>query len=1015
MKITVVSGEITTYEGAETSLKLRVYPKHTFIASTEEVIPKASVRSEYFYLEIPCTVTNGIVTFAAFVIDSTLDAISDPARTSYSFALFTDDDEYIGTIYKGIRVPLSTPTTLPALVLYSSTVPAALPVTYYTDDQVDALIASALSALTGDVVEILDAEWVALTRTVYLEEYANLAAAITAIGATPTELKVTTSTAVPATATIPVTTKLVFEGNGKLTVAAGQTLTIGKMDDPGNKQVLVQAASNSNIRFSAGAVNKINIAWFVGQAGECTNAVTQALASFTANGGGTMFFPEGTWLTDGNHAVPSDTVIEGMGNTVVKANGNANGIFTHGAGVYGVKLKDITLDGDSHTIAGYLCSAAYGDGSAGLLRFENVLIQGCTYGFRIYDTLSTEWQMAAVSFDSRCRLSNNTYGVWCNTSNNVVLCEAFFEVGVGQWAGYFLSTGQWTMLGGECAGVPLSGTNQMETQTVVAAAGVTGSGTAQSVVTAAGMIGSPVTVNIPVTTALSTAALVAAEIRQALGKDPSVSSFFHIGGTGADIQLIRLDPAANDGTMNFTINTGTATGITNSATSTNTAAGVADSASASGFYFDNAHGVVNFIGVAEEGFRSFIVNDCADISSVINLKACSIQGAIRLNAGCILNTVGCSIVDRSIRDAAANDTVYTSVGDNVPLSSYYGGAFRTLSARRTTNFNGNTTSGSGFIGYDINHDAHRIDSQFTRRIFQNDTGFFEPRSKPRLELLSSVDPLGGGDWTLFRLGRCTSMGEFLYGYDFKREYTTGRMLISGNQTGNACGIDFNGDIEAVTFRGAEVTPAQITANQNNYDPGTAAENIRLATDASRNLTGLTCSQAGGTRRVIHNVGSFNIVLVNQSGSSTDVNRFLNVTGADITLAPNDKAYLEYDGTTLRWRVSSTSKAGAGGSVTQITSASTSVTLNKITGKITTVGLTTAAGAQEKFSVANNLVGAADTLSISTAYNGGGTPLITWQRMVAANGWDFVITNVHPSDALNDVVEIIFNVHRGAIT
>lgn len=916
MKVTITSGEITNYEGDETSLKLRVYPRHTFITSTEEVIPKASVWSEYFYLEIPCTVTNGIITFEAFIIDSTIDAISDPKGTSYSFALFTDDDEYIGTIYKGIRVPISTPTTLPTLVLYNEALPAVLPDTYYTSDEVDALIATYLSALTADVVEILDPEWVGLTESKYLESYASLAAAIADIGATPTELKVTSAISVPATATIPATTKVVFEGNGKFTVAAGQTLTIGKMEDPGNRQVFVQADATANIRFSAGAVNKINIAWFVGQAGECTNAITQAFASFTANGGGTAFFPEGTWLTDGNHAVMNDLVLEGMGNTVIKANGNANGIFTHGATVYGVKLKDLTLNGDSHTIAGYLCSAAYGDGSAGMVRFENVLIQGCTYGVRIYDTLSTEWQMANVSLDSKCRLSNNTYGLWCNTANNVGLCEAFFEVGVNQWAGYFTSSGQWSFLGNECAGVLLSGTNQMESQTVVAASGITSNGTMQSVVTAAGMTGSPVTINIPVTTALNTAALVAAEIRRALGRNPYVSAFFHIAGTGADVQLIAIDPAANDGTMNFTVNTGTAVGVTTSLTSTNTAAGVADTAKAQGFYFNNAHGAINFVGVAEEGFRNFIVSDTADISSQLNFTGCTIQGAIRLNAGCSINTIGCSIVDRSIRDAVANSSLYTSVGDMVPVSTYYAGAFRTLTQRRTNNFNGNTAQGSGVIGYDINADAQRIDSQFTRRIFQTDSGFFEPRTKARLELMSSVDPAGGANWPLLRLGRCTSLGEPLYYYDLYRDYTTGKLMIVGSQVGSEA-IDFNGAIVATSF------------------------------------------------------------LANGSGG------------------------VGY-------------KVGAGGSVTQITSASTAVDIDKETGRVITVALTTAPGAQEKFTVTNDKVAAADTLSIATSYNGAGTPLITWQNFKSGT-WDFVITNVHPSDALNAAVEINFNLIKGAIS
>ena len=103
--------------------------------------------------------------------------------------------------------------------------------------------------------------------------------------------------------------------------------------------------------------------------------------------------------------------------------------------------------------------------------------------------------------------------------------------------------------------------------------------------------------------------------------------------------------------------------------------------------------------------------------------------------------------------------------------------------------------------------------------------------------------------------------------------------------------------------------------------------------------------------------------------------------------------------------------GAGGSVTQITSAATGVTINKVCGAITTVALTTAAAAEERFTVTNSTVGSSDVIALSTSYDGAGTPILGVQKM-AFNAFDIVITNVHAANALNDVMVINFVVIQG---
>lgn len=101
------------------------------------------------------------------------------------------------------------------------------------------------------------------------------------------------------------------------------------------------------------------------------------------------------------------------------------------------------------------------------------------------------------------------------------------------------------------------------------------------------------------------------------------------------------------------------------------------------------------------------------------------------------------------------------------------------------------------------------------------------------------------------------------------------------------------------LRLSENSPAQITANQNNYDPGNYIV-LRISTDASRNITGFDGGLQGRVL-IIFNVGSQNVVLKNQDASSDADNRIATNTGADITISANEMAFLYYDSTTSRWR------------------------------------------------------------------------------------------------------------------
>jgi len=118
------------------------------------------------------------------------------------------------------------------------------------------------------------------------------------------------------------------------------------------------------------------------------------------------------------------------------------------------------------------------------------------------------------------------------------------------------------------------GVLQVETATVIAAAGATTAGDATVIVTATNLAGSPLTVSVPLLLTDNTASLVATKIRAALTANAAIASIFTVGGATANITLTAKIAIANDPTLNISIANGTCAGITAAPTSSNTTAGV---------------------------------------------------------------------------------------------------------------------------------------------------------------------------------------------------------------------------------------------------------------------------------------------------------------------------------------------------------------------------------------------------------------------------------------------------------
>jgi hypothetical protein len=189
--------------------------------------------------------------------------------------------------------------------------------------------------------------------------------------------------------------------------------------------------------------------------------------------------------------------------------------------------------------------------------------------------------------------------------------------------------------------------------------------------------------------------------------------------------------------------------------------------------------------------------------------------------------------------------------------------------------------------------------------------------------------------------------------------------------------DVQGTIKLSSF----VTSTQLAANANDYTATDGSNtcsskiSLRISTNASRNITGLSCGQAEGDIRIVHNVGAQNAVLTNQDAGSTAANRFL--FGGDMTLAADTSVTLRYDGVASRWRaITSPGAGGGGGGVTSVGIVGAGLTVDSGTCTITGSGtctVTTPAATKS-----NMQTGTSTTTAV--------TPAVANQSDSAAKAW-----------------------------
>jgi hypothetical protein len=102
--------------------------------------------------------------------------------------------------------------------------------------------------------------------------------------------------------------------------------------------------------------------------------------------------------------------------------------------------------------------------------------------------------------------------------------------------------------------------------------------------------------------------------------------------------------------------------------------------------------------------------------------------------------------------------------------------------------------------------------------------------------------------------------------------------------------------------------------------------------------------------------------------------------------------------------------GSGGTVTQLTSKATGVTINKVCGRITTHGAQLTAGSDVTFTVTNSRMGATDLVLLNNKSGGTSGSYLCGVGATADGSFDVVLTNISAGNLSEAVVMnfMIFN-------
>ena len=212
------------------------------------------------------------------------------------------------------------------------------------------------------------------------------------------------------------------------------------------------------------------------------------------------------------------------------------------------------------------------------------------------------------------------------------------------------------------------------------------------------------------------------------------------------------------------------------------------------------------------------------------------------------------------------------------------------------------------------------------------------------------------------------------------------------------------------------TTGPITSNNPVAGVGYATGAGTKVTQAAVTLSGVSVVDTVGTLNCTAPTNNLAVgMVVTIGGSAGSATATGLATGTYYIIATNGSTSFQLSSTSATGSPITTTAGTVGSFTFTIGSgagATDNVYINSLTGKITTVSLTTAAGAETAFTVYNTSVAAADVPNVVIrSYAGAGTPIVS-VTTVAAGSFGVTVTNLHASTALNAALVLNFAVTKG---
>lgn len=842
--ITVSGGQIENYQGEEATLKLRVYNHQAFMSSTGIHIAKGATDSAFFYIELACMVADHVITFPSFSLHSTEDA--EPNTSNYAFALYTDEGESRGVVYKHLTVPATpTPTTLPALVTHNAAASVDLPDTYYKSSVIDQMFAGLVNMAIKATDAILGAmrlnypaanvnipiavsdnhpSWRAVNTVEYLETYGQtqegLADALSSIGSTQTLLKVTRALLeIKEDTELPPNIVLDFDGPGSITVNNGVTLTVGSMLQQAPGKIFFGAGSTV---FAKNAVQFFDISWWAGtsNSGNLSLYFDQATTSLENNEGGLLKLGLGDWAQT-NFQPPSGSIIEGSGNLDNFGSGTAIKLYDTdhtdpavriGEGLRNILFRNLTISSAGSTSASPILFEGDGTDPANTtlgVDFQNCTIHSTGVGAKLVNvhSLANSWECIRVAFQSCMFIAggSSSLGFFCDTPNSGFAfrdCTAYVAAGGSmiKWTGIGtlkVSNMDWRGPGALAA---TSASNRTVTASITT-----------GVVT------------------LTVGAFTANDIGQRFvrGAVDSVITGVTAAGTAT---IANTGASASSGSATiyrYTPNTSMPKACIWSA---------------------GAHGAISVDGGEDEGYQYFYINDASDLANPLTIEGATIQAPMRFNQSGLLTLIGNGMFSQLLWDESPATAIIHSFGNRIKKTSILSGVQLDLVKPKLWG----PHNSNSIVFTDLNTPQDIFINKFGAPVQVFPGPEFDTNPAVTIPVLAAGHAFpsdGGVTKPMLQIGYVDPLtGEMLHSYSMQRDADTGFMTWVHSQTDPFNGYKFDAPMHfdaAVNATGAVVGASSITSSSPSAGIGYATGAGGSVIQGTSKATGVTLNKICG--------------------------------------------------------------------------------------------------------------------------------------------------------------------------